>query len=349
DLIPVDTGALCMLREMAKADHSPVEVIIGASIIPEKSKKELRAAMNSKTDRPGKKERLSIAFKRELDAERYPILQAHILGGKPVVPFALISEWLGHGALHENPGLLLHGIDDMRLLNGIILDHEKRAIRLLAGRARKKGEIYEVDVELRDGIKDGIEVVHSKAKAILTGQLLPPPAFEQSSHPASKPYPRSMDEVYEKILFHGRQMRGIREIINYSSEGMTARVSTAPSPSEWMEEPLRSRWVADPLVLDSAFQLAIIWSFEEFGLVCLPSYFASYRQYCRSFPSTDITAIMEVKEANKHKLRCDYTFLSEDNAVLARLIGYEAIMDPSLYKTFKPGMHSADTFGHPKK
>ena len=336
DLIPVDTGALCMLREMAKADHSPVEVIIGAGIIPEKPKMESRAAMNSKTDRPGKKERLSIAFKRELDAERYPILQAHILGGKPVVPFALISEWLGHGALHENPGLLLHGIDDMRLLNGIKLDHGKRAIRLLAGRARKKGEIYEVDVELRDGIKDGIEVVHSKAKAILTGQLLPPPAFEQSSHPASKPYPRSMDEVYEKILFHGRQMRGIREIINYSSEGMTARVSTAPSPSEWMEEPLRSRWVADPLVLDSAFQLAIIWSFEEFGLVCLPSYFASYRQYCRSFPSTDITAIMEVKEANKHKLRCDYTFLSEDNAVLARLIGYEAIMDPSFYKAFKP-------------
>lgn len=336
DLIPVDTGALCMLREMAKADHSPVEVIIGASIIPEKPKMESRAAMNCKTDRPGKKERLSIAFKRELDAERYPILQAHILGGKPVVPFALISEWLGHGALHENPGLLLHGIDDMRLLNGIILDHEKRAIRLLAGRARKKGEIYEVDVELRDGIKDGIEVVHSTAKAILAGQLLPPPAFEQSSHPASKVYPRSIDEVYEKILFHGRQMRGIREIINYSSEGMTARVSTAPSPNEWMKEPLRSKWIADPLVLDSAFQLAIIWSFEEMGLVCLPSYFASYRQYCRSFPSTDITTILKVKEANNHKLRCDYTFLSEDNAVLARLIGYEAIMDPSLYKAFKP-------------
>ncbi len=145
-----------------------------------------------------------------------------------------------------------------------------------------------------------------------------------------------MDEVYEKILFHGRQMRGIREIINYSPEGMMARVSTAPSPNEWMEEPLRSRWIADPLVLDSAFQLAIIWSFDEMELVCLPSYFSSYRQYCRSFPSTDITAILEVKEANNHKLRCDFTFLSEDNAVLARLVGYEAIMDPSLYKAFKP-------------
>jgi NAD(P)-dependent dehydrogenase (short-subunit alcohol dehydrogenase family) len=336
ELIPMETGAFAMVREMAKGENSLVEVVLGTRFIHEKSKMESQTTVHSNPGHSEKKEKLSIAFKRELDVERYPILQAHLLGGKPVVPLALISEWMGHGALHENPGLLLHGIDDMRLLKGIKLDHEKRAIRLFAGRAKKRGDVYEVDVELRDGLKDGIEVVHSKAKAVLTGQLFSPPSFELPTFPASKTYPRNMDEVYEKILFHGEQMRGIQKIISYSPEAIVAQVSTAPSPNEWMEEPLRSRWISDPLVLDSAFQLAIIWSFEEMGRVCLPSYFSSYRQYCQNFPATPITAILEVKEASNHKLSCDYTFLSEENAVLARLIGYEAIMDSSLYKSFKP-------------
>ncbi len=113
-----------------------------------------------------KKEELSLTFEREIDVNRYPILKAHILDGKPVVPFALIAEWLGHGALHENPGLFLHGLDDMRILHGIKLDQGKKIIRLLAGRTRKNGSTFEVDVEIRDGIKDNTEIIHSRATAI---------------------------------------------------------------------------------------------------------------------------------------------------------------------------------------
>ena len=75
-----------------------------------------------------------------------------------MVPFALIAEWLGHGALHENPGLLLHGLDDMRIFHGIKLGQKKKLIRLIAGKTRKKGSIFEVAVEIRDGIKDNYEL-----------------------------------------------------------------------------------------------------------------------------------------------------------------------------------------------
>jgi hypothetical protein len=58
------------------------------------------------------------------------------------VPFALITEWFGHGALHENPGLVLHGIDDMRILKGVRLDAQKKLIRLFAGKpSRKNGAL----------------------------------------------------------------------------------------------------------------------------------------------------------------------------------------------------------------
>jgi hypothetical protein len=102
-----------------------------------------------------------------------------------------------------------------------------------------------------------------------------------------------------------------------------------------MKEPLRSRWIADPLVLDSACQMAILWCFEERGMVSLPSYSASYRQYRNAFPSDGVTAVLEIKEATDHKIKGDFTFLDAHEVVVARMTGYEAVMDASLSKAFK--------------
>jgi len=337
DLIPMDAGAMCMIYEMMGDKSLPVEVVIGANIIAEKDK-DIVKTVSCKQKQPivlKKKEQLSLTFQREIDVDRYPILGAHILDGKPVVPFALIAEWLGHGALHENPGLFLHGLDDMRIFHGIKLDHEKILIRLLAGKARKKGSIFEVTVEIRDGIKNDVEIIHSSATAILKDKLEEPPSFNISEHIGSNSYSRSIDEIYEKILFHGLELRGIKEIIGYSSRGMAALISSAPSPAKWMKDPLRSKWISDPLVLDSAFQMAIIWCFEEMSLVSLPSYSASYRQYRNNFPSDGVKAVLEVKEVTNHKMKGDFTFLDANDVVVAQLTGYEAVMDASLSKAFK--------------
>jgi len=316
ELIPRDAGSMCMLYEMMGDKNHPAEIVIGGNIIPAE-------------------EKLSLTFKREIDVEECPVLESHVLDGSPVVPFALMTEWLGHGALHNNPGLFLYGLDDIRILNGIKLEHNKKLIRLMTGKARKKGSIFEVDVEIRDGIKNGIEVIHTRAKAILTDKFSQPPILDTSAYMGSKAYFRSMDEVYDKILFHGVALRGIKEIITCSSKGILARISSAPSPVKWMKEPLRNKWIGDPLVLDSAFQMAIIWCFEEMGVVSLPTYSASYRQYRNKFPSEGVTVLLEVREVTKRKLKGDFTFLDLNNVVVAQLTGYEAAMDESLFKAFK--------------
>ena len=337
ELIPMDAGAMCMIYEMQADKYAPVEVVVGANIMPAQTKNRVEATCLAATQplESSSKEKLSLTIKREIDVDRYPILGAHILDGKPVVPFALMTEWLGHGALHENPGLLLHGFDDIRLFQGIKLDKGKKLIRLLAGKPRKKGSVFEVNVEIRDGIHNDMDVIHSRATAILTDKLKAPPAFNTFGDIASKPYTRNLDEVYEKILFHGFELRGIQEIIGYSSRGMVARISTAPSPTKWMKEPLRSKWIGDPLVLDSAFQMAIIWGFEEKSVVSLPSYSAGYRQYRNGFPSDEITVVLEVKEVSSRKIKGEFTFLDTQGVVVARLTGYEAVMDASLSRAFK--------------
>ncbi len=325
-LIPHDAGVMAMLYEMSSNTPPHVEVVIGAPMIPVKKTK----------IRPS----FSLAFKQNVGVNVYPVLASHIIGGKPVVPFALISEWIGHGALHENPGLFLHGFDDMRILNGIRIENGNKMIRVLTGKPVKNGSVFEVDVEIRDGVQqDGTDLIHSRAKAILTENLSLPPVFSKPEHTGlDTTYPKSIDEAYDKILFHGLQLRGINEILSCSPSGMTATVSTAPSPDSWMTSPFRNSWISDPLVLDAAFQMATLWCYENKGVVSLPSYSASYRQFRKKFPSDGICVVLEVKHVSSHKMTGDFTFLDKNNIVIAQLTGYESIMDASLFKSFKPDL-----------
>jgi len=336
-LIPMDQGPLCMIYEMTETVPSGPEVIVGATLLPHVagSDKPLETPVEKARPPADQKENLSLAFQREIDVQRHPILSSHVLGGKPVVPFALMTEWLGHGALHANPGLELFGLDDIRLFKGIRLDREKRLVRLLAGKTKRSGSVFEVTVEMRDGIYEGAEIIHSRARAILSEELPPPPKYEKSDFDESQAGDWHIDDIYENILFHGRELRGISKIYPHSSRIVIAKVSAAPSPDKWMTNPLRSRWIADPLVIDSAFQMAIVWSFKNMGLACLPSCCAGYRQYRREFPQNGVRAVMEVTDTTEHKIRCDFVFFDGQDAVVATLNGYEAIMDASLLPAFK--------------
>ncbi|MFZ0132910.1 MAG: SDR family oxidoreductase, partial [Desulfobacterales bacterium] len=336
DLIPVADGARHMVEEMSRADGPDIEVVVGATIPPTGSRPALTAepAVAAAGEAEATSE-LSLTFHRDLDLGNHPVLRSHVIGGTAVVPLALMTEWFAHGALHGNPGLQLQGLDDVRVLKGIKLDRETKHIRLMAGKARPSRGAFEVPLELRDGVNGTVEVIHSRARAILADELAPAPPYRIPANLAQRPYSRSIAEVYEQILFHGPDMRGLRGISHLSAAGMVADVAAAPAPSAWVKDPLRNRWLLDPLALDAAFQMATIWCFEEKGAAALPSYCAAYRQYRSRFPAEGVTAVLEVTAAGTHKMQGNVTFLDRDGAVVARMTGCEAVMDPALQKVFR--------------
>ena len=65
---------------------------------------------------------LPLAFERTLDVDDYPVLTSHVIDGRPVLPVALMVEWLAHAAMVQNPGLVFHGCDDLRVLHGVTLE-----------------------------------------------------------------------------------------------------------------------------------------------------------------------------------------------------------------------------------
>ncbi len=327
DLIAVEAGVRCLLLEMSRPAAADVEVVVGARLTPEH---------RSQTPAEPTSSRLTLAFKQRVSPQTYGILKSHVIDGSPVVPLALMAEWMGHGALHENPGLLLCGLQDVRLLKGIRLHGEEKVIRLMAGKARKNATAYEVPVEVRDGIVDGREAIHARGTVLLSESLPPPPMdFDLQPYLTADAYGRSTREIYSQILFHGQSLQGIRRVAAGTRKFMVARIEAAPPPAQWMTQPLRSRWIMDPLVLDCAFQMAILWCYDQEGMVSLPAYIRAYTQYRRRFPADGITAVLEAASTSGSSFTGDFTFVDADGAVVARMEGYEAVMSPTLFNAFR--------------
>ncbi len=329
-LLPASDGAHSLLRELARPADAPAEVVIGGTLNP--------VRLEAAAERPAST--LALLFERQIDLENHPVLRSHVIDGNAVVPLALMTEWFGHGALHENPGMVLHGLEDVRVFKGIRLGQEPRRIRVLAGKARRRNGFSEVDLELRNGLGEGRDLLHSRARAILSEKYTPPPAYRLPAALSCNHYPRSAAEIYEKILFHGSHLQGLRWVQCCTADGMVAEVTGAPAPVQWIAVPLRHSWLCDPLVLDSAFQMASLWCFEQCGVVSLPSRADSYRQFRTAFPADGVKIVLEVREAAGKKMRGDFTFLDHDGQVIASLSGYEAVMDPLLNRAFKPGLNA---------
>jgi hypothetical protein len=149
-------------------------------------------------------------------------------------------------------------------------------------------------------------------------------------------YPFSKKEYYTNgQLFHGPALQCIESITSCSAKGIAGQSITAPPPSEWMTQPMRSSWLADPMILDASFQMMILWSFQQSGAASLPTKIHSYRQFQRQFPKAGANLNIRIEKASKHAATATIEILDKEQKLLARIEGYECVIDASLNDAFK--------------
>jgi hypothetical protein len=278
---------------------------------------------------PGK---LSVAFERTLDAAGHPFLASHVINGKAVLPLAVMAEWLAHAALHANPGLDFAGLDDLRVLKGVILDNGPRTVRAAAGKAAKEGALYRVAVELQGGAPSQGDngLVHARGSVLLGKR---PTAPAPTAVPAWPAYPHTVQRAYAETLFHGAHFQGIASVDGCSEAGIAVTVNAAPAPSAWTANPLRSSWLSDPLAVAAAFQAAILWSAEHAGGPCLPAFMGRYRQFAE-FPKDGTKVVLRMTRRGG-MIQADADFLTRTGALVARLEGSEHAVDAGLAAAFR--------------
>jgi hypothetical protein len=261
-------------------------------------------------------------------------MASHVIGGRAVLPVAMTLEWLAHGALHGNPGLRFVGVDDLHVFKGVTVHPDESVrVRICADKAQRRGDEFLVVAELCSGGSNGRSVLHARAVVVLAAQPLEAGTARHSDDlPALD---QSIETIYAETLFHGPEMRGLLAVESCGDAGLVARCRVAPPPGDWMEEPVRSRWIADPLVLDSGLQAMIVWTSDRVGELSLPSRFTRYRQFVPSFPKEGARIVIDVLERTNGKVVSDIDWIGDDGKLLARLEGYESVVDSSLGKAFR--------------
>jgi acyl transferase domain-containing protein/NAD(P)-dependent dehydrogenase (short-subunit alcohol dehydrogenase family) len=371
-LIPLKGGAEFLVREINQSSNSAVEVVVLAGMDPRTlglngDRSEHLISPESKVHLPidhfgitpdhAASKLMTLAFERALSVEQYPFLTSHVIDGKAVLPLTMIMEWLAHGALHGNPGLLFHGLDNVRVFRGVILEEDQTCtIRVLAGLGIPDGPFTRVPMELHSVKAPGngahangktaesnpgqsplpshdSEVVHARADVILATRI-PDPDFSPLELPVA-PYLRKPAEIYAQFLFHGPHFQGIERVEGLSVHGIKGTVIGAPAPANWIQVPLRHAWLSDPLAVDAAIQLALVWAYDQQGMASLPCFVGAYRQFRRFHSRERIEVVIQIKELVTHRAKADINLMDLEGKVVARMENYEFVLDAHLNEAFR--------------
>jgi NAD(P)-dependent dehydrogenase (short-subunit alcohol dehydrogenase family) len=290
-------------------------------------------ARTARTDSAASGKRLETAFRREVSLEAFRVLASHVIDGHAVLPMVLILEWLAEGAARRNPGLVVAGIDDMRLFKGVILNGPPAVtVDIRAGKAVRDGREFRVAVEMWGTLAGGREAALARADVLLAERY--PSGSPRLFHRTAPGYPHGRGEIYGSLLFHGPAMQGIERVDGCSQHGISGWVSAAPLPAEWIERPTRGTWLFDPLAIDCGFQLLVLWCRNQLGANSLPTGLRSYRQYKTRFPSDGVRVVAEIREATQTRAIADIEFLDAEEDLVARIDGYECVIDLSLNQAF---------------
>ena len=321
DLIPLKDGAGQLLKEMGNTGENDPEVIIGAQVLKKEKSRE-----------PCLSKAMTLSF----GLSSTPVLADHMIAGEPVVPFALLMECHAHAAEKNNPGLVFAGMDNYRLLKGIKPGEKELDIHVNLGKCKPGENAFKIQSNITSGFSHDPVFIHSNCTIILKDRLPKPPVLSSAAFMELKPFPKTIKQAYADILFHGKAFQGIQSINGYSQKGIEVLTDLSPSPSQWFKKPFHSKWTIEPMMLDAAFQAAILWSHQRLGQGCLPSFIANFRLYS-SFKTLkgNIRILFTINEETKNKIKGYFTFLNEDNIVVASITGFEAITDPSLKEKFK--------------
>jgi acyl transferase domain-containing protein/NAD(P)-dependent dehydrogenase (short-subunit alcohol dehydrogenase family) len=226
---------------------------------------------------------------RPLDPEVDLYLRDHCLDGHPVLPVAMAMELMAEVAAAGWPGLEVVELRQMRLLRGIVVGRKGQTVRVVA---RPRAEA----TAQGDGINPGMMLdlaifsaedprrVHYQAVIGLGttpngAQALETARFSEEVGvlEGARPLPMSIEDAYRDWLFHGPLFQGIVSVEAIGPRGARA-ILRPSSPRDNLRGNPSGEWLIDPIVIDSAYQMQILWARVHWDMTLLPARFQAYHR-----------------------------------------------------------------------
>ena len=142
-------------------------------------------------------------------------------------------------------------------------------------------------------------------------------------------FPMTVERAYDELLFHGPLLHGITQIEGINEDGMVATLLPS-SPQRCLAGAGPGSWIVDPVLLDSGFQLALLWARIRLDTTPLP---ARIRRYCRfaALPDGPVQCDLRARvRTGGHILDTQLSFLDARGRLLVSIEGMEFAVSRSL-------------------
>jgi NAD(P)-dependent dehydrogenase (short-subunit alcohol dehydrogenase family) len=243
-------------------------------------------------------------------------LADHRIGGRGVVPLAVVLDWMLR--LVDVPeSVALHDVDVVRGIAAPAVVSVLRSGSDLAVTDGASGPCYWA----RLGAGIGVEP-HSAG----AGGAPEPTGLA----------PIVRDPLYDgDTLFHGPSLQVLRRVDGVGANGAVGEVVGADALG-WPDEP----WRTDPAALDGAIQLAVVWAFEQTGRAMLPMFVREARFRPAGLEPGPLRCVVRAVSVGVESVVCDVSLLrrppdpadggdvADGEAVVAVLNGLELVARP---------------------
>ena len=272
---------------------------------------------------------------RRLDPEHNAFLRDHRIDGRPVLPTAVAAELLAEVLGRAHPEGEVAEVSDLQVLKGVTCDGETWLRVVAVPAATAESAMFDLRIENAvDCMLHYRAVGRLAARLEDVGVVALPPLGKLSD------LPMGLDEASRTVLFQGPAMRGIECVTGIGPEGAEA-VLRPSTPADLIDDADGGGWLFDPVIIDSALQLAMIWYRLYEDMTPLPSRLARLRRFA-AWPACAVRCHMRARVAGAgHLLTADYAFTDDSGRLLAAMDGMELSGSRALNRLGGAGLQGA--------
>ena len=129
----------------------------------------------------------------------------------------------------------------------------------------------------------------------------------------------AVEDAYRDLLFHGPLFQGIVEVAGMDGRGAGARLR-ASQPGRCVAGSDGRPWLIDPVMLDSALQMQVLWARLQWNVTLLPAEIGEYVLLAPVGEGETVRHELRIRPESKPPLcHADHWFFGSDGRPLALL------------------------------
>ncbi len=346
-MIEVGDGRRSFIEELQHGKKSDAEVMLvgklsgtgggsGGELLDASSVKAAGARLGQAQVRRAQPGEAEFEVTLSTGEDRY--LDDHKFDGVPVLPMAFALELMSEAAIATFPGMTLRRITEMDIPSGLVFDTatKKMVVKVTAESHANQVVLARVSVSNASGkvhfkslIELGASASQTSGTTVTGATTSVPVAFQAPTLEQAEATPPTVKHIYTNYMFHGPAFQGITGLSALGIDGIVG--SLAPSaPAECLQTPGATEWVIDPILFDSAMQLAGVWARHYLDITVLPTGFKALHYFKAPLGTTFTGRVFIPPDTGKTELLCDLAIYNEQNQLVMVVEGLGGIGNKSL-------------------